>query len=579
MDQQSDEFRSVSMAVMGSGGAGAMTTGEILFKAAAKAGLYGTFTRSLGPQIRGGEAAALLRLTTEELAAGVDDSYDFVVVIDWKNAERFAAEIPRTSKSIIISDPKGGAVPDAATESGAQIYELPLAEVAKSVKGRPNMVALGVASTLLGLPDESLETALRQVLQSKGEEMIQLSLLAVQEGKKLAQTLPETDFKIESTAEAVGKRWVMSGNEAAGFGAIKAGIRFVAAYPITPGTEVLEWMATNLRKVGGALLQAEDELASINMIVGGSYAGVPSLTATSGPGLALMTEGIGLAVAAEVPVVIVNVQRGGPSTGIPTKTEQSDLNIALYGLHGDAPHLVLAALDVPDCLFTTQWSVYLAEKLQTAAIVLTDQYIGQAKAAIDVPEDHPFKAERLIESEPVEDYLRYAVTPSGVSPMTIPGIPGGQYTADGLETNQKGLPSTQAEHHGEQMDKRLRKLTQENYGDYWAEVSGEGEVAIVTWGSTAGAVREAAKRLRHEGINTKVIAVRLISPAQPEKMAEALEGVSRILVVEQNHSAQFCGFFRANYDLPYTVESYNRPGPLIIRPGEIADKIKEWGIK
>lgn len=578
MDQQSDQFRSISLAVVGSGGAGAMTTGQMLFQAAAKTGLYGMFTRSLGPQIRGGEAAALLRLTTEP-AAGIDDNYDLLVAIDWKNIERFAAELPLTNKSIIISDPKGGEVPEVIAKSGAQIYELPLAATARSVKGRVNMVVLGVVSTIIGLPAQALEAELRKTLDRKGEDAIQSSLIAVQEGRNIAESLPETDCKIEIPAEVVGKRWVMSGNEAAGFGAIKAGIRFVAAYPITPGTEVLEWMATSLRKVGGALVQAEDELASINMVVGGSYAGVPSLTATSGPGLALMTEGIGLAVAAEVPVVIVNVQRGGPSTGIPTKSEQSDLNIALYGLHGDAPHLVLAALDVSDCLFTTQWSVYLAEKLQTAAIVLSDQYVGQAKAAIDVPEDHPFKAERLIESEPAEDYLRYAVTPSGVSPMTIPGIRGGQYTADGLETNQKGLPSTQAEHHGEQMDKRLRKLTQENYGDYWAEVSGEGKVAIVTWGSTAGAVREAAKRLSQDGINVKVIAVRLISPAQPEKMAEALEGVSRILVVEQNHSAQFCGFFRANYDLPHAVESYNRPGPLIIRPGEIAEKIKEWGIK
>lgn len=578
MDQQSDEFRSISIAVVGSGGAGAMTTGQLLFEAAAKVGLYGTFTRSLGPQIRGGEAAALVRLSTET-AAGVDDSYDLLVAIDWKNVERFAAELPLTNRSIIISDPQGGEVPDVIAKSGATIYELPFAQAAKGIKGRPNMVVLGVVSSIIGLPESAIEAVLRKTLGRKGEEAVQASLMAVREGNNVAATLPETDFKVGAVTKAIGKRWVMSGNDAVGYGAIKAGIRFVAAYPITPGTEVLEWMAKSLRKVGGSLIQAEDELASINMIIGGSYAGVPSLTATSGPGLALMTEGIGLAVAAEIPIVVVDVQRGGPSTGIPTKTEQSDLNIALYGLHGDAPHLVLAALDVPDCLFTTQWSVYLAEKLQTAAIVLSDQYIGQAKAAIDAPEDFPFKAQRLIESAPTEDYMRYAVTESGISPMTIPGISGGQYTADGLETNRRGIPSTQAEHHGEQMDKRLRKLTQMDYGDYWAEVSGEGDVAIVTWGSTAGAVREAARRLHREGVKVKVIAVRLISPAQPEKMAAALEGVSRILVVEQNHSAQFCGFFKANYDLPCKVESYNRPGPLIIRPGEIAKKVKEWGAK
>ncbi len=577
MNQKLDEFKSISLAVVGSGGAGTMTTGQMLFQAAAKTGLYGMFTRSLGPQIRGGEAAAFVRLNTEP-AAGVDDNYDILVAIDWKNVERFAAEIPLTKNSIIISDPKSGAVPEVIAKSGATIYEIPFTELAKKIKGRPNMVVLGILANIIGLPESAIEAVLKQTLDRKGEEAIQLSLIAVQKGRDAASTLTDIDFKIEAVTSNSNKRWLMSGNDAAGFGAIKAGVRFVAAYPITPGTEVLEWLAKGLRKVGGALIQAEDELASINMIVGGSYAGVPSLTATSGPGLALMTEGIGLAVSAEIPVVIIDVQRGGPSTGIPTKTEQSDLNIALYGLHGDAPHLVLAALDVPDCLFTTQWAVYLAEKLQTAAIVLTDQYIGQAKAAIDAPEDFSFKAERLIESNPTDEYLRYAITDNGVSPMTIPGIANGQYTADGLETNQQGLPSSQAEHHIEQMDKRLRKLTQEDYGDYWAEINGESEIAIITWGSTAGAAREAASRLRNEGINVKVIAVRLISPAQPKKMAAALAGVSRALVVEQNHSAQFFGFLKANYDLPSIVEPYNRPGPLIIRPGEIAEKIKGWGI-
>ncbi len=166
-------------------------------------------------------------------------------------------------------------------------------------------------------------------------------------------------------------------------------MRFVAAYPITPATELLEWMSPALAEVGGTLVQAEDELASINMAIGGSYGGVPSLTATSGPGLALMVESLGLAVASETPVVVVDVMRVGPSTGIPTKSEQGDLNIALYGLHGDAPHLVLAPNSVADCLRTTEWAVRLAEALQAPAIVLSDQFLGQTRAVIDQPSDTP----------------------------------------------------------------------------------------------------------------------------------------------------------------------------------------------
>ena len=195
-------------------------------------------------------------------------------------------------------------------------------------------------------------------------------------------------------ARATAKRWLITGNEATGLGAVRGGVRFAAAYPITPASEILEWLAPNLAKVGGALLQAEDELASINMIIGGSYGGTPSLTATSGPGLSLMIEAIGLATAAEVPIVVVDVMRGGPSTGIPTKSEQADLNIAVYGMHGDAPHLVVAPQSIADCLFTTQWATYLAESLQAPAIVLSDQFIGQAQAAIERPADVAFIGQR-----------------------------------------------------------------------------------------------------------------------------------------------------------------------------------------
>jgi 2-oxoglutarate/2-oxoacid ferredoxin oxidoreductase subunit alpha len=185
-------------------------------------------------------------------------------------------------------------------------------------------------------------------------------------------------------------------------------------------------------QVGGVLVQAEDELASVNMIIGASYGGTPALTATSGPGLALMVEALGLATAAEIPIVVVNVMRAGPSTGIPTKSEQADLNIAVYGCHGDAPHVVVAPLSVADCLFTAQWAVHLAESMQTPAIVLSDQFLGQTQAVIEPPAAVSFLTRRVAPaaSEP-GSYRRYALAAGGVSPMAIPGMPGSQYTADG----------------------------------------------------------------------------------------------------------------------------------------------------
>ena len=303
---------------------------------------------------------------------------------------------------------------------------------------------------------------------------------------------------------------------------------------------------------------------------------MPSLTATAGPGLALMTEGIGLAVSAEVPIVVVDVMRGGPSTGIPAKSEQSDLSFAVSGLAGDAPRLVLAPTSIADCLDTTQWAVQLAEAMQAPAIVLSDQFMGQSRAIIDRPIDVTFVAKRLTAAANAPDYKRYRNTESGVSPMAIPGTPGVVYTADGLEHTEAGIPSSQSRDHRMQLDKRERKLLQYDYGRWWADVEGEGEAAVITFGSTTPALREAVSRASAKGVKVRLVAVRLLAPAQPERLAQALDGVASVLVVEQNHSAQFYRYLRSVYDLPGKPASFHRPGPLPLRPGELADAILAW---
>ncbi|ROR32485.1 2-oxoacid:acceptor oxidoreductase subunit alpha [Inmirania thermothiophila] len=565
---------SVTVTLAGSGGAGVITAGSLLLDAAAKAGLYGVMTRSTGPQIRGGESAAMVRLAREPVTSH-GDRHDLLVAIDWQNVERFADEVPLDGESLVIGDPAHGEPPAEIRAMGAREAQLPMQELAKGVEGgRPNMVALGAVAHLVGIPLEAFEAAVRKALGRKGEAAVTASMAALRAGAEAAEALPPTPRV--APAPEVAERWIITGNEAAGLGAVRGGVRFVAAYPITPATEVLEWLAPALQKVGGVLVQAEDELASINQVVGASYGGVPALTATSGPGLALMTETIGWGVAAEVPFVVIDVMRGGPSTGIPTKSEQSDLNIALYGLHGDAPHLVLAPVSVGDCLFTTQWAVHLAEALQTPAIVLSDQSLGQARAIIQRPADLAFIARRETPRANEEGYLRYRVTASGISPMAIPGTPGVQYTADGLEHNERGTPSSRAADHQAQLDKRQRKLLQHNYGAHWALVEGEGPLALVTWGSSTGPVREAAARLRAEGRPVRVVALRLLSPAQPERLAEALAGVERVLTVEQSHGAQFHRYLRAFYDLPGEVRSFHRPGPLPIRPRDIVETVHAW---
>jgi 2-oxoglutarate ferredoxin oxidoreductase subunit alpha len=553
-----------------------MTAGNMLLEAAAFAGYYAIMTRSSGPQIRGGEAAAMIRIACHPIEC-MADRFDVLAAVDWENIHRFGAEIPLGPDSLIVGDPDQGEPHEVFTRSGSARAALPLKKLAKAIPdGRANMLLLGVVASLVGVPDDAVAQAVGKSL-AKRPAALSPSLAAVAAGRDAAATSPRR-WTLEPPPARTSRRWLITGNEAAGYGAIRGGVRFVAAYPITPATELLEWMSPALAEVGGTLVQAEDELASINMAIGGSYGGVPSLTATSGPGLALMVESLGLAVASETPVVVVDVMRVGPSTGIPTKSEQGDVNIALYGLHGDAPHLVLAPNSVADCLRTTEWAVRLAEALQAPAIVLSDQFLGQARAVVDRPPGatDTGPAPRRVAGANEPGYRRYALTPDGVSPMAIPGTAGVTYTADGLEHGERGTPSSQGSDHLAQLDKRLRKLELFDYGAHWADVEGDGERAVLTFGSCTGVVREGLARARADGVEARLVSLRLLSPAQPSRLAAALQGVRQVLVIEQNHRGQFFRHLRAEYDLPGVVTALHRPGALQFTPGEIHRKLVEW---
>jgi 2-oxoglutarate ferredoxin oxidoreductase subunit alpha len=569
--------RSFSLAIAGSGGAGVMTAGTLLLDAAARAGLYGLMVRTSGPQIRGGEAAALIRISQQPVAT-LDDGFDALLAVDWQNLNRFGDEIPIGPGSLLIGDSDAGDAPEVFLQTGARLVTVPMKKAAKAAGGGwVNMIVLGLAGTIVGLPAQALEDALRASWKRSAEALAS-NVATLQQGIALAQGIEGAKpqpLSVDGRGNGAG-RWLISGNEAAGCGALRGGVRFVAAYPITPATELLEWMSPALTRLGGSLLQAEDELASVNMIIGSSYGGVPSLTATAGPGLALMTEAIGLAVAAEVPIVVVNVMRGGPSTGIPAKSEQSDLSFAVDGLPGDAPRLVLAPNSIADCLDTAEWSVQLAEALQAPAILLSDQFMGQSRSVIDPPRHAPAPATRLVVDANTEGYLRYRDTPSGVSPMAIPGTPGVTYTADGLEHTERGIPSSQARDHIKQLDKRLRKLMQHDYGSRWADVEGDADLAVITFGSTTGAVREAIARAAAQGTALRMVSLRLLAPLKPELLDQALAGVRQVLVVEQNHGGQLLRYLRSRCDLPGRASGLHRPGPLPLRPGELTRAFIDW---
>lgn len=558
-----------SVAITGSGGSGSVTAGLILLEAIAQKGLYGVMTRSYGPQIRGGESAVMIRFGTEECQSQ-PDYFNVLLSLDWLKVERFAEEIPLIADSLIIGDTAAGAVPEMLNASAARSQLVDLSELAKAIAGgRSNMLALGILGVWIGLSETQMLDSLAKVLGKKSDSIREASRACILKGMETGGSLLEPLAIADQPISA--KRWNLSGNEGSAFGALLGGVRFVAAYPITPASDLLEYLAPRLEKIGGTLLQAEDELASINMVIGGSFGGVPSLTATSGPGLSLMAEALGLAVASEIPLVVVNVSRGGPSTGIPTKSEQSDLNMAVYGVHGDAPHLVVAPLNIKDCVATTQWATSLAETLQVPVIVLTDQMMAQARVIVDAPELDFRITGRLRAEAGDEPFNRYRLLETGISPMSAPGDAGLQYTADGLEHNEKGTPSSLASDHLKQSHKRRHKLESHDYGPQWGDVDGEGETALLSWGSTSEVVSEAVQRLQQEGRAIKAINLRLISPLPEVALRESLRGVSRCAVIELNESGQLYHYLASKGVLPPESVSLCRPGPLFFRPGEIVE--------
>ncbi len=577
MNALSHQVKNVSFAVVGTGGAGAITAGSILLEAAGKSGWYGLLTRSVGPQIRGGEAAALVRLSTRP-AACMAKEFDILVAIDWKNADRFINAMPVASGGLVICDPAAGDPPKAVLDMDCTIVRCPIGELAKSIQGgRENMIAVGLVTQLVGLPVADVMNVVSSKLGRKGEQAVETGRTCIEAGMKAAADLGKA-YTLAPASEQEESRWLITGNEAVGLGALRGGVRFAAAYPITPATEVLEYLSPALASIGGALVQAEDELASINMIIGASFGGRPSITATSGPGLSLMMESLGLASASETPIVVVDVMRVGPSTGIATKSEQSDLNIAVYGFHGDADHVVIAPLSVADCLFAGQWAVHIAETLQTPVIVLSDQSIGQARVLIDKPANMAFLTQRKPFVDTDKDYKRYGLVAGGVSPMAIPGQSGGQYTADGLTHTQRGTPSSTGKDQREQMGKRHNKIESFDFGDYWGVCEGDADsdTVILTWGSMTGPAREALDLLADGGQNARLVSLRQISPFPTKALQSALTGAKRVVFVEQSYSGQFYRHVRSHIDLPFDVRNLNREGPDEIGPEEITTHIRDW---
>jgi 2-oxoglutarate ferredoxin oxidoreductase subunit alpha len=412
--------------------------------------------------------------------------------------------------------------------------------------------------------------------------MLEQNLLALKTGYEyIEQNVSKTSpYSLAPLPGAVDEeRLVISGNQAAAMGAIAAGCRFYAGYPITPATDIMEFLAGEFPRIGGTVIQAEDEIAALGMALGATYTGVRSMTATSGPGLALMVELMGHATMAELPVVIVDVQRAGPSTGMPTKVSQGDLRISVFGANDDAPRIVIAPVSVEDNFYQMINAFNLAEKYQTPVIFLSDQDMSVRVQTIP-----PFDLSRvhiipraLWDGQDVANFARYEDTPSGISPMSLPGMKGGQYVAEGLEHLPTGEPDYTPEMHTKNMFKRGKKIREaagdaakfgmlEQFGDARAPV------AIVGWGSTIGPVKEAVERAEVEGMPVAVLYTKMIYPLPRKEIADFIKNRQAIIVPEMNYTGQFARMIQAEFWTE--VDSLRKYGGTPFATREIYAEIK-----
>jgi 2-oxoglutarate/2-oxoacid ferredoxin oxidoreductase subunit alpha len=543
--------KELTLSIAGSGGDGAVVAGDLLAMACAGQGLQVIKTEAYGPQIRGGESSSTIRISTQPITSP-GDVIDALVVFSFDDFARFRSEMTLSERCLVLHEPDDSPPPELMVE-GRTFVPIAFGKLATeaTAPSAKNIVALGLLTALYGLPLDGIRAALRKRFGKRTASVIDANLRALDRGFAHVAELSIAPEQLTFTQSA--PQLLMSGNEASAFGAVHAGCTFFAGYPITPSSEILHALSDWLPKIGGSCIQTEDELSAIGAVIGASFAGSKSMTSTSGPGLSLMSEMLGLSSIAEIPSVIVNVQRGGPSTGIPTKSEQSDLYHALYGSHGDTPRVVLACCDVEDAFHTTVDAFNIAEQYQIPVIVLSDQLIAQRRETVDATRlEHEVVDRRVAVPVDGETYRRYAITDDGVSPMALPGMLRGTYQTNGLEHDELGRPSASYEVHEQMNAKRSRKLAAiaRRYPMFRRFGDDQPQLGILCWGSSAGTVSEAIDILNSNGARVAAFVPRILAPLPSEELQAFIDRCQQILVVELSHAAQFHHYLRAEVDLP-----------------------------
>jgi 2-oxoglutarate ferredoxin oxidoreductase subunit alpha len=573
----------LNWAIGGEAGDGIDSTGKIFAQALSRAGRHVFTSKDFASRIRGGYTAYKVRTSVERVESVVD-RLDILIALTERTVDENTDELH--DGSVIIYDGERTMMSDFEAPEGTIGLDVPLKRLAEEAGGAimRNIVALGAACEVADFPIGNLDEALEKRFGGKGEAIVENNKEAARVGQEYVRD--EYDLDTPYELETTDNDYVLlNGDEAIGMGAIAAGCRFYAGYPITPATDVMTYLTGRIDQFGGKVVQAEDELSAINMALGAARAGARSMTATSGPGIDLMTETFGLVATSETPLVIADVMRSGPSTGMPTKQEQGDLDMALYGGHGEIPRFVLAATSVSECFWKTVEAFNLAEQYQTPVFLLSDLALAVTEQtfppeAFDMSEVEIDRG-RVVDDETVGEWQTddgkfkpHALTDDGVSPRAFPGTDGGAHMSTGLEHDELGRRTEDTDMRIEQVDKRNRKVETAREREDWSPREfgdPDSENLVVSWGSNEGAMREAIDLLEEEGVDVRFLSVPYIFP-RPD-LTEAFDEAENVVVVECNATGQFADVLE--HDTLQRVDRLNKYNGVRFKADELARDLKD----
>jgi len=521
----------------GEAGQGLVTVGQLLSKALVRSGYEILVSQSYYSRIRGGHNTFSIRAGNEKIL-GPTDKIDLLVALNEETVELHLEQL--LDSGLLVVDA-------GAPSEDARTLRIPYKEFAP--EKLYNTVALGVLGKLLGLKLDVLTRGIEDLIGKKHPEALTENLEVLE--KSYAWTAAEKPEAFEDLppVPSVDRKIMVNGNEAIGLGAMAAGVRFCSFYPMTPSTSVALTLIAHADAMGCVVEQAEDEIAAVNMAIGASFAGVPSIVTTSGGGYALMTEGISLAGMTETPLLVVVAQRPGPATGLPTRTEQGDLNFVLHGGHGEFAKAIFAPGSVESCFTLAEKAVTIAEQYQTPVFLLTDQFLADSYRAVE-----PFAIDKSVDRHPgcerpgggEAGYVRYQITEEGISPRLLPGFSEDLVVADSDEHTPDGHITEDLNVRIQMVDKRLRKL-EGLRSEFLLPVydgSANPDLVMVCWGSSMGPVLEAATRKAEEGMAVATLCFEQVWPLSPDAFMQYLTNASRVICVEGNATGQFAGLLR-----------------------------------